>query len=78
MVCNRDFDDPACYRIRVFGAVGSLRSGWFDDLEVRQEAGQVTALQGEISDQAALYGLLIRIRDLGLPLLSLERVQDGR
>jgi hypothetical protein len=78
MVCKRDFDDPAYYRICVFGTVGALRSGWFDDLEVRQEAGQVTALQGEISDQAALYGLLIRIRDLGLPLLSLERVKDGR
>jgi hypothetical protein len=74
MVNKRDFDNPACYCIRVYGCVGSKRSGWFDDLEIYQEADQVTRLQGEICDQAALYGLLARIRDLGLPLLSLERL----
>lgn len=74
MVCKRDFDQPACYRIRVFGCLDSSRSGWLDDLEVMVEPGEVTQLHGEITDQAALYGLLTRIRDLGLPLLSIERL----
>ncbi len=74
MVCKRDFDQPACYRIRVFGHLDSSRSGWFDDLDIEEEQGEVTQLSGEIIDQAALYGLLTRVRDLGLPLLSVERV----
>lgn len=74
MVCKRDFDHPACYRIRVYGCLDSSRSSWFDDLDIEEQQGEVTLLAGEIADQAALYGLLTRVRDLGLPLLSVERV----
>lgn len=74
MVCKRDFDHPAHYRIRVFGSLDNSRSGWFDDLEIQEEPDEVTQLWGEIADQAALYGILTRVRDLGLPLLSIERI----
>jgi len=74
MVCKRDFDHPAHYRIRVFGCLDNSRSGWFDDLEIQEEPDDVTQLLGEIADQAALYGILTRVRDLGLPLLSIERL----
>lgn len=74
MVCKRDFDNPAQYCIRVYGCLDKSRSGWFDDLEIEKEPGEVTQLHGEIADQAALYGILTRVRDLGLPLLSIERL----
>jgi hypothetical protein len=74
MVCKRDFDHPSTYCIRVYGRLDESRSCWFDDLEIANEPGEVTLLRGEIADQAALYGVLARVRDLGLPLLMVERV----
>lgn len=74
--CKRDFDDPAQYHIRVFGRLDDSRSGWFDDMEIQEESDEVTLLRGEIADQAALYGILARVRDLGMPLLSIERLRE--
>lgn len=74
MVCRRDFDHPTVYRIRVYGRLDESRSCWFDDLDIQDEPGEVTRLMGEIADQAALYGVLARVRDLGLPLLTVERL----
>jgi hypothetical protein len=72
--CKRDFDHPAQYRIRVFGCLDESWSGWFDDMQIEEESDEVTLLQGEIADQSALYGILTRVRDLGMPLLSIERL----
>lgn len=74
MVCKRSFDEPACYRISVSGRLDGSRSGWFDDLQILEQEEEVTTLTGEIADQAALYGILARVRDLGLPLLLVERL----
>jgi hypothetical protein len=49
-------------------------SAWFEGLELRGEPGGVTVLAGPVADQAALHGLLARVRDLGLPLLSVRRI----
>jgi hypothetical protein len=49
-------------------------SAWFEGLELRSEPGGVTVLAGPVADQAALHGLLAMVRDLGLPLLSVRRI----
>ncbi len=49
-------------------------SAWFDGLEVTSARGQTT-ITGPVADQAALHGLLAKIRDLGLPLISVHRIQ---
>ena len=69
---------PAEYRIRI---VGRVKNGWADFMTGLQEAqlqengASVTELRGTVSDQSALFGLLCHIRDLGLPLISVEYVQ---
>ena len=73
--CKRDFDHPAQYRIRVFGCLDESRSGWFDDLEIKIQPADETLLEGTIEDQAALHGLLAKIRDLGLVLISIQRME---
>jgi hypothetical protein len=61
------------YEIRVKGVLGSSWSAWFDGLRVTSvEPGQTT-IAGPVADQAALHGLLAKIRDLGLELLEVRR-----
>ena len=65
---------PVRYEIRVEGVLDDRWSAWFDDLEVTSDAGGQTIIAGPVADQAALHGLLAKVRDLGLPLLALRRV----
>jgi hypothetical protein len=65
-----DVGSPARYEIRVDGV---LDPGWFDGLEVSND-GQHTIVSGLLPDQPALHGLLTKIRDLGLCLISLQRL----
>jgi hypothetical protein len=62
------------YEVRVRGALDDRWSAWFEDLELRSQPDGVTVLTGPVVDQAALHGLLAEIRDLGLPLLSVRRI----
>jgi hypothetical protein len=66
---------PVRYRIRVKGHLGPQWSEWFDRMTVTLEADGTTTLSGPIVDQAALHGLLVRVRDLGLELISIS--QEG-
>ena len=59
------------YEIRIQGQLSSDWAEWFDGMEIRQEEGQ-TILAGWIEDQAALHGLLLRVRNLNLTLLSIN------
>ena len=68
---------PAVYEVRVRGHLGSAWSDWFTGLRVTLEDDGDTLLAGRL-DQAALHGVLRRIRDLGLPLISVTRVESGR
>jgi glycyl-tRNA synthetase alpha subunit len=61
------------YEIRVKGVLGSGWSAWFDGLEVTSDEHGQTTIAGPIADQAALHGLLAKIRDLGLELLEVRR-----
>jgi hypothetical protein len=64
----------ARYNIRIRGHLDSAWSTWFDGMSITPEADGTTALVGPIPDQAALYGLLARLRDLGATLLAVERI----
>jgi hypothetical protein len=69
-------DRPARYELRVRGVLDRHWSGWFEGLEVSSEEPGQTLIAGPVADQAALHGLLARIRDLGLPLLSVQRISS--
>jgi hypothetical protein len=60
------------YNIRVNGHLDTYWKAWFENLLITQQSDGTTLLSGPIKDQAALYGILIKMRDLGLTLLSLE------
>ena len=64
----------AMYEIRVQGRLDQRWSGWFDGLTITYEGDDVTVLRGPLVDEAALHGILIKVRDLTLPLLAVSRV----
>lgn len=66
---------PADYQIKVKGQLGSHWSDWFVGMAIESD-GAVTIIRGKVLDQSALHGLLVRIRDLGLPLISVKRVES--
>lgn len=65
------------YQIRVEGELGQEWAAWFGGTAITREGGGVTVLTCFVADQAALHGLLRKVRDLGLPLLSINRVDDN-
>ena len=70
------------YEIRVEGALGDTWSDWFSGLEMHQETSSengrtVTVLCGLIPDQSALHGVIARIRDLNLKLISIQQIERG-
>ena len=66
---------PVHYEITVQGVLGPRWSDWFDGLLLTSGADGRTTITGPVADQAALHGLLTRIRDLGLPLLTVRRAE---
>ena len=70
-------DDTAVYEIRVHGILDASWSVWLGGLEVRALDGGQTLLTGTVRDQAALHGILTKVRDLGLPLLGVEIKRGG-
>ena len=65
------------YEIRIQGHLAARWSAWFDGLSLTTGAGGTTTLRGPVTDQAALHGLLQRLRDLGLPLISVTPVEPA-
>ena len=66
----------ASYELRVEGLLGDGWSAWFDGLDVTSEGGE-SVLRGELADEAALHGVLAKVRDLGLQLISVRRLDGG-
>lgn len=71
-------DWPSTYEFKICGYLSNQRLIWLEDLSVTELSNGETLLVGQMEDQAALYGLLSRMRDLGLLLLSVNRLQPQR
>jgi hypothetical protein len=67
---------PARYEIRIEGLLDSHWAAWFEDLHLSNDSTQ-TVICGPLADQPALHGLLVKIRDLGLCLISVRRLDSG-
>ena len=68
---------PVHYEIRVNGVLDSRWSAWFDGLQLTSDQSGQTSIAGPITDQAALHGLLAKVRDLGLELLEVRRTDPA-
>jgi len=66
-----------CYEIRIKGHLDDRWTDWFEGLTITREEDGNTLLTGQIIDQAALHGLLKKVRDLGMPLVSVSPVEPG-
>jgi hypothetical protein len=66
------------YQIRIKGHLGHQWTDWFEGLTITLEENGETLLTGPVVDDAALHGLLKKVRDLGMPLLSVNRVEPGQ
>jgi len=62
------------YAIRVQGRLGLRWSAWFDGLDISSADDGTTTIEGAVLDQAALHGLLQKVRDVGLPILSVTQI----
>ena len=70
-----DPNQPMVYQIRIKGHLGQQWTEWFEGLTITLEDNGDTLLTGPVVDQAALHGLLKKVRDLGMPLLSVDPVK---
>jgi hypothetical protein len=73
-----DHHGPERYEIRIKGHLDDRWAAWFGGLTLTREDNGETLLTGQVVDQAALHGLLRKVRDLGMPLLSVTRVRPGQ
>ena len=69
---------PVIYQIRLKGHLGTQWADWFEGLNITLEENGDTLLTGPVIDQAVLFGLLKKIRDLGMPLVSVSPVEPGK
>jgi hypothetical protein len=67
---------PSTYEIRVMGHLDARWSAWFDALSLTPESDGTTLIRGAVADQPALHGLLQKVRDLGLELVSVNRIDS--
>jgi hypothetical protein len=74
---SNDQSQPIVYQIRIKGHLGPQWADWFGGLTVTLDADGSTLLTGQVLDQAALHGLLKKVRDLGMPLLSVNCIEPG-
>ena len=73
-----DFSQPPVYEIRIKGHLDSQWTDWFEGLTITLEEEGDTLLTGPVTDQAALHGLLKKVRDLGMPLISVSPLEHGQ
>ncbi len=73
-----DPNEPGTYQIRIKGHLSPQWADWFDGLTITLQDDAETLLTGPVVDQAALHGLLKKLRDLGIPLLSVNQIEPGQ
>lgn len=74
---GKNYDTPATYQIRVKGILDPSWSDWFDGFTILSMEDE-TELTGQVADQSALYGILTKINDLGLSLISVSQTHSGQ
>jgi len=70
---NPGLGDTSGYRIRTQGHIGDRWADWFEGFDLRHEADGTTLIDCPALDQAALHGILVKVRDMGIPLISVTR-----
>lgn len=73
---NNSTTDPTVYEIKIKGHLGTQWTDWFEGMDITLADDGTTYICGAVIDQSALHGLLKKIRDLGMPLLSVNRVES--
>jgi hypothetical protein len=76
LISEAESKEPAAYQIRIGGQLGRQWSDWFEGLTISLDDGD-TLLTGPVVDQAALHRLLKKVRDLGTPLISVNRLDPS-
>ena len=71
---TEDRYEPGHYEIRIKGHLDNRWTNWFEDMTITLEANGETWLTGLVTDQPALHGLLRKVRDMGMPLISVKRI----
>lgn len=74
MGSSKKWQGPARYEIKVKGILGHQWLAWFEGVSIAPE-GSMTVITADVPDQPALHGLIARVRDIGLPLISIERIE---
>ena len=72
------YHEPGRYEIRIKGHLNNHWADWFEGLTITLVANGETLLTGIVTDQAALHGVLRKVRDLGMPLISVKRIEPGQ
>jgi hypothetical protein len=75
---TEDHHEPGHYEIRIKGLLDDRWLDWFEGLTIMREDNGETLLTGQGVDQAALHGLLRKVRDLGMPLVSVNRIEPNQ
>jgi hypothetical protein len=75
---HEDREEPGHYEVRIKGHLDDRRAAWFEGLTLTLEDNGDTLITGPVVDQAALHGLLRKVRDLGMPLISVAHVRSGQ
>ena len=69
-------NEGGSYEIRLKGHLDARWAAWFDAVSLTQESDGTTVIRGSVADQAALHGLLSKVRDLGIPLIAVNRRRE--
>ena len=77
-ISNGPDHNPGRYEIRLKGHLDSRWAAWFDGLSLTNESDGTAIIHGPVTDQAALHGLLQKVRDVGLPLVSVTQVDPDQ
>ena len=75
---TEDHYEPGLYEIRLKGHLDERWANWFGGLTITLEGNGDTLLTGQVTDQAALHGLLRKVRDIGMTLLSVRAIEPGQ
>jgi hypothetical protein len=77
MTNGRDYDQTTSYLIRIQGTIDTTWSDWFGGFTISPQNGE-TLLEGEVNHQSALHGILAKINELGLSIISVDKLTDKR